>query len=514
MTLEPHQLYTLLYFVIYGSLLITGVVHILLNRHEPRSATLWLMLVVTVPALGLLLYFVFGIDRVSRKTLRKALSNLEIRKGVKQVLEEQPGTPLLEGEEPAGQGSEVPEVTPSTALAGLPTVLTNADAQIPYHERDIADRVLDRLCDRPILTGNKVRWLSQGDRVYQKMLDAIVNARHHIHVETYIFQADRVGRPLIELMAHKANQGVEVRLLIDTIGSTHALWFLEELARTRIQVAEFSPLNPLKRGWQINLRNHRKLLVVDGRVAFTGGMNINEKHLVDHPLLTRVRDYHFQVEGPVVAQLQECFVEDWHYATGESLVDPRYFPPSRVRGGVQARVITSGPDNDYEVMYRVYLAAITGAQERIYIVSPYFVPDAGMVSALQLAAAKGVKITVVVPGHSDHPFVSWASRACYEPLFNFGIQIYERNAPFLHAKVMLIDDAWALIGSANMDNRSFRLNFEANLEVRNPALVQTLLKAIHTELANAIAIDPARFRRRSLLRRLGENACALTSPLL
>lgn len=522
MILDPGLIYSL----IYGALLLAGMVHVLLNKHEPRAATLWLVLIVSVPALGLVLYFIFGIDRVSRRVLRKTASNRMIRRGVQEVLETpaQPGTeprpiPGVDPRPPPQYQAHPPSPADEAPGATLPPSLTLDPGEIgamvvDYASRSVADRVLDRLCDRPLLNGNRIRWMSQGDRVYARMLDTIANARDHIHLETYIFQADRVGRPLIELMAYKAARGVEVRLLIDTIGSTGALWFLEELARTRVQVAEFSPLNPFKRGWQINLRNHRKLLLVDGRVAFTGGMNINEKHLVDHPLLTRVRDYHFQVEGPVVAQLQEWFMEDWHYATGQTLIDRRYFPPVRVRGDVQARLITSGPDNDYEVIYRVFLAAITGAQDRIFIVSPYFVPDAGMISALQLAAAKGVEITVVVPGHSDHPFVTWASRASYEPLLNFGVKIYERKAPFLHAKVMVVDNAWGLIGSANMDNRAFRLNFEANLEVRNEALINTLLKAIQTEINCSVPIDASAFRRRSTLRRLGENTCALAGPLL
>lgn len=479
-----------LYSLLYGVLLLGGSMHVLLHKRDPRSAALWLLLLLTLPVGGLVLYLLFGVDRVARRALLKEVANQQIRQALHAA---QPGVGLRStqpGPPPRREEPRIPQPPPRF------------------------EPVLSRLCALPLLSGNRIRWMSQGDHVYARMLSAIENARHHVHLETYIFQPDRVGRQLVELMIEKAAQGVEVRVLYDTIGSTDALWFMEEVARTRVKVAEFSPLNPFKRGWQVNLRNHRKLLVVDGQLAFTGGMNINEKHLIDHPLLTRVRDYHFQVEGPVVRQMQEWFVEDWYYARGEKLLAPAYFPSLPPQGEVDARVITAGPDGDYEALYRVILAAIAYASERVYLVTPYFIPDQGLLTTLQLAAARGVEITLVLPGHSDHPFVSWASRAYYEPLLRAGIRIYERGAPFLHAKVMVVDDAWALVGSSNMDIRSFRLNFEANLELRSPSFIETLLRAIAEEIEASTRVEASLFLHRPTWRVLGERTCALLSPLL
>ncbi len=478
---------TRLIWIVYIGILLGTAVHILLHKHESRSAALWLMVVTTLPGLGLFLYLMFGVDRVARKALLKEAANLRLRQEYVASLPR----------------SEAVYEYPRDAEAGLER---EGSLEFPA--------VLERICDRPLVVGNRVRLMTLGDRVYQHMLESIEKARRHIHIQTYIFLSDKVGRQFVEILVRKAVEGVEVRLLYDPVGSIDALWFLDELANSRVKVRPFTPLNPLKRRWQLNLRNHRKLLLVDGVVAFTGGMNITEMHLIDHPLLTRAKDYHFQVEGPVVHQMQEWFVEDWHYACGEKLLSGDIFPPLRWEGDDLARVITSGPDGDYEAFYKVVFAAITGAESRIVIVTPYFIPDKGLLTALQLAAAKGVEITLVVPGHSDHPFVTWAARTFYEDLLSFGIRIYERRAPFLHAKVLVVDDVWAIVGSANMDVRSFRLNFEANLEVRSPTLIRALLAAVQDEIQHARLVDLATFRNRPLGVRVLESACALFNPLL
>lgn len=505
---------SLLSWLAYLTLIGVLGAHVLLNKRDPRAAAMWLLLVVLVPAFGAGLYLLIGTGRIQRRLLRKVASNLTIRQAwLARPSQSSTGDPrrVARTVVPPGQASKTtPRPTPSAGRSQVLQVLEmpGQGPSLPFLP------AVDRLSARPLTSGNRIVPMSQGDRVYQRMLQAIERATHHVHLETYIFGSDRVGLQLLELMMQKAAQGIEVRLLYDTVGSIDALYLLEELRHSRVRSVAFSPLNPLKRRFQINLRNHRKLLVVDGQVAFTGGMNVNEKHLIDHPLLTRVRDYHFWVEGPIVAQMQEWFVEDWYYASGERLLNDPYFPPLEPKGHMQARVITSGPDGDYEVLYYALLAAIHGAQQHIYMVTPYFIPDAGLQCALLLARARGIDVTLVVPGYSDHPFVQAASRAWYLSLLQAGVRIYERNAPFLHAKLMLVDHRWSLIGSANLDERSFRLNFEANLEVRDEAFADGILKRIRQEIQASSQVSLEAFQKRPLRQRLFEAGCALFSPLL
>ncbi len=465
--------------------MVATAIHILLRKHDPRSAALWLFAVFMVPALGLVLYLVFGVDRVTRKTLLKEAGNLRLRQEYMASLPRSHAAYEYPDDEDA-------EVSPTAEFPGM----------------------LEKFCERPLLVGNRVKLMLQGDQVYQGMLDAIEGAKNNVHLQAYIFVADRVGRQFVEAMIRKCREGVACRLLYDTVGSIDSLWFLDELAHTGVDARAFTPLNPLKRRWQINLRNHRKLLLVDGKVGFTGGMNVCEKHLVDHPLLTRVKDYHFMLEGPVVHQMQEWFVEDWYHACGERLLSKRVFPPLEWRGDDLARVITSGPDGDHEAFYQVVFAAIVGARSRLWIVSPYLVPDKGILSALRLAAHRGVDVRLVVPGRSDHAVVSLAARTFYEELLGYGVSIYERKPPFLHAKAIVVDDDWAIIGSANMDMRSFRLNFEANIEVRSRSFVRALGVAIEDDIRNSVPVYLPTFRGRSTAVKVAERACALLNPLL
>ncbi len=473
-----------LFALAYGAVILVSAVHILLHKDDSRSAALWLLTIVTLPALGIVLYLAFGVERVRRKTLLKEAGNLRLRQEYMAYL---PRT-------------RAAYEYPDPEEESFPT------AEFPW--------VLDRFCERPLLVGNRVKMMLQGDQVYQSMLDAIAQARSSVNLQTYIFVADRVGKQFVEAMVEKVRQGVECRLLYDPVGSIDSLRFLDEVSHTGVAVHPFTPLNPLKRRWQINLRNHRKLLLVDGRVGFTGGMNVSEKHLVDHPLLTRVKDYHFMLEGPIVHQMQESFVEDWYYACGEKLISDKFFPPLEWRGDDLARVITSGPDGDYEAFYQVLFAAIVGARSRLWIVTPYLIPDKGILSALRLAAQRGVAVRLLVPRRSDHPMVTLAARTFYEELLSYGVRIYERKPPFLHAKAVVVDDNWAIFGSANMDMRSFRLNFEANIEVRSRSFVRALSVAIEDDMRNALPVYLPTFRERATVVKVMERACGLLSPLL
>ena len=298
------------------------------------------------------------------------------------------------------------------------------------------------------------------------MLGAIDAARKSIGLASYIFRDDTHGQQFSEALIRALKRGVEVRVLIDGVGSG---WFWSgtyvRLKRAGVPVKRFLHSYFPWRTPFLNLRNHRKILVVDGRLAFVGGLNIGDENVEagnpQHP----VRDTHFRIEGPVVAQLVEAFADDWLFQTGERLLSEIWFPPIEPAGTIPARAVSSGPDEELEQIEFVALHAISCARRSIRVVTPYFLPPEVLTMALGLAAMRGVTVDIVVPENSNHRILDWARRVPMRPLLEAGCRIWLRPAPFDHSKLMTIDDSWSLIGSANWDTRSFRLNFELNVEI-------------------------------------------------
>ncbi len=270
---------------------------------------------------------------------------------------------------------------------------------------------------------------------------------------------------------------------------------------------------PLVRGIYVNLRNHRKLLVIDGRVAFTGGMNISDRHLVGSA--TRpVVDLHFSVAGPVVADLQKSFLEDWYFTTGEFLDDPACFPELSAVGSSLVRGIADGPDREYRKLQWIIIGALSCARERVQIMTPYLIPGRSLISALATAALRGVEVTIILPQKNNLPFVHWANRAFLPELLRFGIRIFYHPPPFVHTKLFLVDGVWGLIGSANLDPRSLRLNFELNLELYDPEFCGTLETHFLGALLLSRQVHVAELAGRSLLEKLRDGAAKLFSPYL
>ncbi len=272
---------------------------------------------------------------------------------------------------------------------------------------------------------------------------------------------------------------------------------------------------PLSKGSFINLRNHRKLLVVDGREAFTGGMNIRTSHCVEmSPPDKATRDLHFRIKGPVVGDLQKTFLEDWHFASGQLLDDMLFFPHLHTEGTAVARAIADGPDREFRKLEWIIMGAISMARSRIRIMTPYFIPDRPMITAISTAALRGVEVTLVLPGHNNLPFVAWASRASYWELLKNGVRIFEQPSPFTHTKLMLVDDLFTLIGSANLDTRSLRLNFELNLSVYDLTFTAVMNRHFEQALASSKIMTIKELDSRPLHIRLRDNAARLFSPYL
>ena len=347
------------------------------------------------------------------------------------------------------------------------------------------------------------------------MLEAIERASKSITMCTYIFDSDRAGNVFANALRDAAGRSVEVRVLVDDVGSKYS-WppGIRLLAGSAAKVATFLPT--IRPWWMrySNLRNHRKLLVIDGTVAFTGGINIREGNYVDDPGRSPIRDVHFQIEGPVVHQLQEVFAVDWSFTTGEQLEGDIWYGTSEPQGKVLARAISDGPDEEIDRLHNTILGAISCASRRITIVTPYFIPDHALTSSLNTAAMRGIKVDIVLPQQGNLRLVQWASIATIPQVMESGCRIWLSPPPFDHSKLMIVDDEWTLIGSANWDQRSLRLNFELNVECYDAELARRLLALAEARIAVSSEFTPETLAAQTLPIRLRNNVARLASPYL
>jgi cardiolipin synthase len=368
----------------------------------------------------------------------------------------------------------------------------------------------------PLTMGNRLGLLQDGSATYDAMTAAIRQARQHINFETYIIEDDEVGRRFADLLIEKRAQGVEINFLYDSVGSLKTpRSFFERMKEAGIRVVEFNPVNPLqaRAGWKVNHRDHRKLLVVDGRVAFLGGINISDVYFsgssfqrsgAGGPGNSPWRDTHVQLEGPVVGELQKMFLRTWAQQRGEPLDEEAYFPELPARGKELVRAMAGGPQEGTNSIYLTLLSAITNAEKQIYITNAYFVPDAQLLTALTDAAARGVDVRLILPSHTDFWAVFHAGRAHYSALLRGGVRIFERKDALLHSKTAVIDAVWSCIGSANLDWRSFLHNDEVNAVVLGTEFARQMIDMFHADLAKSVEIDLAQWQRRSMGLRMKE----------
>ncbi len=457
--------------------------HAVLYKRDPRSAVLWAGLAWLLPLGGAVLYFVLGVNRIRRRAL-------QLR------------TP---GERPA---------RPDSDAACSPAALAGRLPEKARHLTTLAGLV-DKVVGRPLLGGNAVEPLVNGDAAYPAMLEAIAGAGRSIALSTYIFDGDVVGREFARALGAAARRGVQVRVLVDATGLRYS-WptILSRLRREGVPHARFLPAFPFGRLLTVNLRNHRKLLVVDGRVGFTGGLNIRAGHWLARRPRHPVQDLHFRLRGPVVSQLQQVFAEDWQFTTGETLAGEDWFPPLECEGPVFARGIPDGPDEDFEALRWTLLGALATAQRSVRVMTPYFLPDAALISALNLAALRGVTVDLLLPAHNNLPFVHWASQAHWWQVLERGCRLWLTPPPFDHSKLFLVDDCWALVGSTNWDPRSLRLNFEFNVECYDPALAWRLSAWFEERRRAARPVTLAEVDARPFLIRLRDGMARLLTPYL
>src|SRR6266496_1974773 len=455
-------------------------IHAVLNKRDSRAAALWLGFIWLLPLLGPVLYLALGVNRI-----RRHAQSLRVGRG------------------------------PSAAIPKpIPEDMGEPQRPEAEHLRMLA-RVVDRVATQPLVAGNRVQALVNGDEAYPAMLDAIEQANVSVSLATYIFDNDRSGRRFVEALGRAVTRGVQVRVLIDDAGARYSLpSIVGRLKRAGVPVARFLPTLAPWRLTTINLHNHRKILVTDGRIGFTGGMNIRGGNALVAKPRRPVQDLHFKVEGPVVAQLQEAFVDDWAFCTKEVLAGDSWFPELKERGSVIARVITDGPDVDLDKLRWALLGALSCAQSSVRILTPYFLPDPPLITALNLAALRGAQVDIILPSVSNLPYVYWASRAMWWQVLERGCRIWLTAPPFDHSKLMIVDHHWVFLGSANWDPRSLRLNFELNVECYGREFAGAMEAVVQGKLRGAKAVTLEEMDGRSLPVKLRDGVARLFTPYL
>jgi len=482
--------------VLHVVLSILVCLHLLRKPRDARTSLLWILFTIVFPVVGPLAYVLFGINTIPQKGWLKQHSDI---------------TFLKHQQQHARTTSSLAEMNlQKNALKVIP------EQPLPNQ----FNRILDHFSsNHPLLGGNSIAVLDSAELALEEMFIAISSAQRHIHLATYIFNDDTVGKRLMNLLVERARAGVQVRVLYDAFGSAGAnlrLFFWHHRNEPNLQIIGFSQANMLKRKFQLNLRNHRKILVIDGTLAFTGGVNFLDVYL-PHGDRPGAIDYHFKLRGPAVLELQYTFLRDWYYMTDETpekLLAKTFFPTPKSAGNSAVRLQNSGPTRDETgAALNTFYAAINLAQKQLLIVTPYFVPPESLLLALRHAAFRGVEVKVLVPSVNNHPTLQHASHALYATLLTSGVHIYEREPPFIHSKAALIDDTIAIVGSANFDPRSLFLNYETNLVVFDTAFAATLKHTILDDFAHAHEILYAEWRRRPQAQQLAENFFNLFHPI-
>lgn len=477
------EIWPYLFFFTELAVALFASAHAVLHKEETRAAMAWVGLIWLVPIGGALLYLVFGVNRIQRRA--RALRWDRFRRG-----------PLADGAETNAE------------------MLRDTLGEDGLHLRSFI-KLCNKVTHTPLLHGNRVTPLVNGPDMFDAMLQAIAAAQKSITLSTYIFDNDRVGKMFLTALKEAMERGVQVRVLIDDVGTRYTWPFMaRQLRKAGIPCVTFLPtLIPWTFHYS-NLRTHRKIMVVDGTVGFTGGANIREGHCL--PLMPKhpVTDLHFKVTGPVVTQLQEVFVDDWAFCTGEVLQGETWFQAAPPDGPVLARGIAAGPDDHYESLHLAILGAIASARSSILICTPYFVPEATIITALVVADMRGVDVQIVVPEENNLPAVKWASTPLLGQLIARGCRVWLAPPPFDHSKIFVVDNLLCVVGSSNWDTRSIRLNFEFNLECYDRELADVLTAIIQHKKETGRRLELAEIESRPLPVKLRDGIARLLSPYL
>lgn len=465
--------------VIFVSILI-----VLDNRNSSRTVA-WLLILIFVPVLGLFLYLYIGQNHRKKKTFK--IKQKQDYRILKNLLGAQVFFLKYVDYLNSGDGSVKEKV--------IPLLINNADS--------------------PITTNNEVKILLNGDETFKEIIRAIKCAKHHIHMEYFIIKDSDIGRRIQKHLIKKAKEGVEVRLIYDAVGS----WelnkdFFTPMIEVGIKVKAFLPVTLPFFGSRLNYRNHRKVLVVDGKIGFLGGLNVGDEYLGKEKKFGFWRDTHLRITGEAIYVLQVIFLRDWFFVSKEELESKEYFPSQGYCGVTPVQITASGPDVYWQSIHQGIFTAISSANKCIYITTPYLVPDESILLALKTAALRGVDVRVLMPHKPDHRTVFCASKSYYMELLETGVKIYQYKKGFIHSKTIVIDDDFTTIGTTNIDIRSFQLNFEVNAFVYNSEISAEMKKHYFEDLKDSTEITLEEFSKRSVFDRMKESLARLFSPIL
>lgn len=476
-------LWPIITVLLHFSLSTMVTLHAVLRKRDSRAVVGWVGLAWLAPLVGPTAYLCFGVNRIQRRAVSLKLRDSWLERHKVPLTHSE----IVLREQVAGR---------HPTLAGLAHLVRN-------------------LTDRPLLPSNQVTPLVDGDESYPAMLQAIREAKRCVGLSTYIFDSDRAGDRFFTALKEAHERGVEVRVLVDHVGSRYSkVNMVGRLQRAGVKAASFLPTRTPRYAPYTNLRNHRKLLIVDGQVGFTGGTNIREGHCLRWHPKSPVACLHFRLDGPVVWHLQEAFSIDWAFVTGEILTGEPWFSRVERSGDVWARGIDDGPDEDRDKLEFAMAGALATAQRTVDIVTPYFIPEQALASALNTAALRGVRVRIVLPSVNNVPIVHWASRALWWQFLERGCRIFLSHPPFDHTKVFVIDDTWSLIGSTNWDPRSLRLNFEFNVECYSEALARRLSGLVEEKIAHSHEVTLEEVEARSWGVQIKDGLARLLSPYL
>lgn len=456
-----------------GLISTAAALHALLNKHEPAAAFGWIAVCLLFPIVGPFLYFLLGINRIHMRA--------------RALRAEQP--PLARGSPELNRSRVHPEFSQQARISSAVTGL-------------------------PLMPGNRVQALHNGEAAYPAMLEAIEQAQRTVFLATYIFESNRTGQQFTDALAGAVSRGLDVRVLLDGAGEWYSLPRIHPILRRRgVPFALFLPPRLLPPRLLLNLRNHRKILAVDGDIAFTGGMNIGDRHLIHrHDGRRGITDMHFRIEGPVARQIESVFLSDWQFTTGDRRT-PEH-PPPLAKGDAFCRAIIDGPNESLNRLSMVLVGAIAAARHHIAIMTPYFLPPRELIAALQAAAIRGIRVDIVLPERNNLPFMHWASRNMLWQLVKWGIHVYYRPAPFSHTKLFVVDHHYAQLGSANLDPRSLYLNFELVVEVYDPVSAGGLAHHIDQVRLGSREVTLRELNERPFPARVRDAFCWLFMPHL
>lgn len=455
---------------------------IFMENRNPSSTIAWILVLAVLPVVGLILYFLMGQNYFKRRKFDKKAD--DDRKSYERI---------------DHSGNTLPR-----------------DLSKFTSDQQRLLQMSQRIARTPFTMATKTQILTNGEETFSTLLKELKKAKHHIHMEYYIYRADDIGREIQRTLIDKARSGVDVRFMFDAVGSLGLpKTFINELLDAGVKVGIYGKVKFLALSSRVNYRNHRKIVVVDGKTGFIGGLNVGDEYLSRSATYGFWRDTHMLIRGEAVRSLQVIFLQDWQYVTGDKIMEPEYLTPNMEEGCKGAvQIVPSGPDNESSTMKNIFFAMITSAKKSVWLATPYFIPDEDILTALRVAAMSGVDVRILFPAKADKKLPFLASHSYFQSLLDVGVKIFEYEKGFLHSKLLIADGEVATIGTTNMDMRSFHLNFEVNALLVQTDSIAKLVKEFERDLLFAKLIEKEVFMKKRLFVRFMESAARLFSPLL